>query len=262
MTPLITLTTDFGWRDPYAAAMKGVIHRIAPAARVEDLSHDIAPQDVFGAAFFAAGAMPFFPPGTIHVIVVDPGVGTPRLPMAADAGGMYFICPDNGVLSLFAREQRPCEVRAIENPAAMRDEISATFHGRDIFAPAAAHLAAGMAFTDLGPVIPDPVSLPVPEVHRAASGQLTGAVIHIDHFGNAITNIHRRDLAEEKTAAVRAGGTLFKRIHSAYGEVARGEVLALFGSSGYLEIAMRDGNAATALKLRKEDPVEVHCEKT
>jgi len=141
--PLVTLTTDFGHRDPYVAAMKGVLHQRCPAVHIEDLSHDLAPQDLIEAALFVEAAMPYYPPGTFHIVVVDPGVGTARRPLALKADGQYFICPDNGLMTLYL-QQHPLETaHVITNPAWMLPEVSATFHGRDIFASAAAMLASG-----------------------------------------------------------------------------------------------------------------------
>ncbi|MCC6490866.1 MAG: SAM-dependent chlorinase/fluorinase, partial [Candidatus Hydrogenedentes bacterium] len=191
MAPLITLTTDFGTRDAYAAAMKGVILSACPDARVIDLSHDIAPQDVFEGAMFVAEAVPCFPANSIHCVVVDPGVGTARLPIIVSAGEHTFVCPDNGLLTLFTRQHAIREARMIANPEFMRASISATFHGRDIFAPAAAALARGVPMQDAGERLTTLTMLEIPGVHTTADGIVAGVVMHVDRFGNAITNIHR-----------------------------------------------------------------------
>lgn len=180
--PLVTLTTDFGTRDPYVAAMKGVIATLCPPARIVDLSHELPAQDIHAAAFFLAGAVPYFPPETVHVIVVDPGVGTARLPLAVRAGGQYFVCPDNGLLTLVLRTLSLEAAYTIANPDFMRSNISATFHGRDIFAPAAASLAAGASIAEIGAPVEKLVPLDVPEP-RIAGGKVTGEIAHVDRFG-------------------------------------------------------------------------------
>lgn len=254
--PLITLTTDFGRRDPYVAAMKGVIYRGCPVAQVADLTHEIAPQDVREAARFVAEAMPFFRAGTVHVIVVDPGVGTSRKPILAVAGSQVFICPDNGVLSLFLRDHPMEAAFIIENPEFTRSLVSATFHGRDIFAYTAARIAAGIDVAGVGPRADHLVTLEwaIPTWDGEC---LTGEVVHIDAFGNAITNIHRRDLPHADSFAVDVGETRLRGIHETYACAAPKALLALFGSTGHVEIAVNLGSAAACLGLQAGAEVRI-----
>lgn len=255
--PLITLTTDFGVRDPYAAAMKGVIHRLCPKARIEDLTHAIAPRDVWEAAYFLAGAAPWFPRDTIHVAVVDPGVGTERRPLLVHAGGQYFIGPDNGIFSVALREFPLESAHVIENPAFMLHNVSPTFHGRDIFAPAAARLANGADAHDAGPVAKQLIALDIPEPSVRSGGVIEGEIVRVDRFGNAVTNIHRRLCAADSIYTVRAGGAAIPEISRTYGDRRAGELLALFGSSGYLEIAVNQGSATDAFTFHRGTPVHL-----
>ena len=257
MARLITLTTDFGTRDAYAATMKGVILSACPDARLIDLTHDIPPQDVFEAALFLAEAAPYFPAGTIHCVVVDPGVGTARLPIIASAGNHLFVCPDNGLLTLFTRQHPIHEARMITNPQFLRATISATFHGRDIFAPAAATLAHGVPMQEAGDKLTTLTMLEIPDVRKDQDSYLDGVVMHIDHFGNAITNIHRAHIGSKVITEVRAGQQRFTALHETYGDVEPGRALALFGSSDYLEIAVHRGNAREQLGLLRGTRVEV-----
>ena len=255
--PIVTLTTDFGRRDPYVASMKGVIRRSCPEVRIDDLSHEIAPQDRVEAALFAAAAFPHFPTGTVHCIVVDPGVGTARAPVVAAADGQRFVFPDNGLLSVFLRKHPLEEARRIENPDFMRDECSATFHGRDIFAPAAGKLAAGMPLEEAGPAIEKLVELALPEPAIDVSGIVSGCIIHVDRFGNCITNL-REPHIPDWDVHVCAGPLRLQGIQSTYGDVATGQALTYFGSSGRLEIAVSNGDAATVYQLKRGDRVVVY----
>ena len=258
MPAIVTLTTDFGTRDPYVAQLKGVLLAGCEGVRVHDLTHEIAPQDVLEGALFLAAAVPTFPPGTVHFAVVDPGVGTDRRAIAAGVGGQHVVCPDNGLLTLVARRAGVEEVRSIERSSLRREPVSATFHGRDLFAPVAAFLACGGALEELGPPVADPVELPLPRP-RSEDGRLLGEVLHVDRFGNAITNLGRSDLdtiAAAGPVRVEAGG---RRLWLArtYGDVAEGEALALIGSADLLEIAVRNGSAAATLGLDRGGKVVV-----
>lgn len=261
MSPLITLTTDFGTRDPYVASMKGVIATICPAAQVVDLTHEIAPQSILEGALFAAAACPCFPKDTVHVLVVDPGVGAEnpdgpvRLPIAVLAGGQCFVCPNNGLLTLVTRTYPFDEARAISNPRFMGDRISPTFHGRDVFAPAAARLAGGAPFADVGERLERLVELAIPRPALSPKGGMTGEVIHIDRFGNAVTNIHASAVGAGPIREVQAASLIVRGPMKTYGDVDPGQPLALFGSSGYLEIAVNRGNAAAEFGMRRGDPV-------
>ncbi len=255
--PVVTLTTDFGTRNPYVAAMKGVVLARCPGARVVDLSHEIAPQDVLEGALFLAAAVPHFPPGTVHVAVIDPGVGTARRAIAARLGAQTLVCPDNGLPTLLERALPPTAAHAITSRDFMRDDVSATFHGRDVFAPAGARLAAGAPLASAGPAVPlaDLVRLDVPTPHLDARGGAAGVVIHVDRFGNAITNLRATDLPALPDACV-AGGTRVRVVRT-YGDVPAGAPLALIGSSGLLEVAVNRGSAAKTLGLRRGDAVSV-----
>ena len=255
MDPLVTLTTDFGWRDPYVAAMKGVIATRCPAARVQDLSHELPAGDVFEAALFLAGAIPWFPPGAVHVVVVDPGVGTERRPVAARWRGQYLVLPDNGLLTFLARKLPVEQVRQIEHADCRLESVSATFHGRDLFAPTGAALACGFPFADVGRAVESPVMLSVPETRNEADG-VSGEVIHVDRFGNAITNIALAQIPEGGHAHV-SGVSDSLAISTTYGEVAEGEALALISSGGFLEIAVNRGHAAEQFGLRRGSRVHV-----
>ena len=261
MPPLVTLTTDFGTRDPYVAAMKGVLHSRCPDADIVDLGHSIERHSIVEAALFPAGSAPYFPPGTIHVIVVDPGVGTARHPIAVASEGSYFVCPDNGVLTLFLQRHSCDEIRVISNPDFMLKEVSGTFHGRDIFAPAAAELARGRPFGEIGEVLAHPRLLELRDARRTAAGELEGSIVHIDRFGNCMTNIARdqaddvRDAGSVRVAALRH---TFSGIKSCYGDVGQGEALVLWGSFQFLEIAVNGGSAAEALGLGVGDTVRLY----
>ncbi|MDR3570527.1 MAG: SAM-dependent chlorinase/fluorinase [Syntrophobacteraceae bacterium] len=248
--PVITLLSDFGLEDHYVAAMKGVILTICPGARPIDITHLIAPQDVRSAAFVLYSTHGYFPQGTIHLAVVDPGVGTERRPVAIRMGSSYFVGPDNGLFSLILKRETGWEARELDNVSFWRNPVSNTFHGRDIFAPVAAHLAAGAPFEMVGGVC-GLVSAPwgEPEVGKDS---VKGEVIHLDRFGNAITNVLLEVLekkAQAKKWEVLAGKGAVS-IQRSYAMVPTGEALALAGSTGFIEIAVNGGSAASKLELR------------
>lgn len=258
MPAIVTLTTDFGTRDPYVAQLKGVLLAGCEDVRIHDLTHEIAPQDVLEGALFLAAAAPTFPPGTVHLAVIDPGVGTDRRAIAASVGGQHVVCPDNGLLTLLARRAPIEEVRSIERASLRREPVSPTFHGRDLFAPAAAFLACGGALEGLGPPVADPVELPLPRPHHEG-GRLLGEVLHVDRFGNAITNLGRSDIEAitgGRTASIEAGGRQLPLART-YGDVAEGEALALIGSADLIEIAVRNGSAAATFGLVRGSEVVV-----
>jgi len=247
--PIITLLSDFGLRDPYVAEMKAVTLSICPTATIVDVSHGITKFDVRMGAFILATAAPHFPKGTVHVAVVDPGVGTERRPIVIEGEHSLYVGPDNGLLVLSAQREGINHVYEIANPKYMLKEVSRTFHGRDIFSPAAAHLANGVQPADFGAEIFDPVtpSFTKPTVQ---GGKIEGEAIHIDGFGNVVTNITLRDLSE---IGIREGGSLLLRLKdkdsnlkvcSAYGEVLRGMPLVILGSSGFLEVSVNQGDAS------------------
>jgi S-adenosylmethionine hydrolase len=244
---VITLTTDFGASDHFVGAMKGVILGIAPRARIVDITHEIAPYALSEAAFVIAQAWRYFPKRTIHVVIVDPGVGSARRPILAEAGGHYFIAPDNGVLSMIY-DAAPHKVRVISNPKLMRNEISRTFHGRDIFAPAAAHLARGVTAARFGKLIDDPVRFTT-KPSQVSKHKWSGTVLKVDRFGNLITNFHIGDFPEVKTRPVelRVGLETIHRLALTYAETGIGEVSAIVGSSGYIELSANQASAAQTL---------------
>ncbi len=266
---MITLTTDFGTRDGYVGIMKGVILRICPEVPLVDLTHEIPPQHVTEAALVLEGAAPFFPPGTVHLVVVDPGVGTSRRPLTLTTPDACYVGPDNGVFSLVwqaaCTRWSPAEVRAIElnEPSFWLPQVSATFHGRDIFAPVAAHLACGVAPERLGSPLAGITLLPFEEPQWETPNRLRGQVISVDHFGNALTSVTRAHL---ETAGPSPSGSvppglrvtvgvgetgvpaashlpLSLPLRTTYADVAPGEAVALIGSTGRLEIAQRNGHA-------------------
>ncbi len=246
---LVTLLTDFGRRDAYVAAMKGVILSRCPRTRIVDLSHEIPAQDVMAAALVLDEASRFFPKDTLHVVVVDPGVGTERRILAARAGGQDFLFPDNGVASLVL-DRAPAEaIVAVRNPAFLDATIAPTFHGRDIFAPVAAAMLNGLAMSKLGP---EPASMQLLDVPgcEAADGEVAGQVIYVDGFGNLVTNIPERLVregwADLDALAATCGGQPVGGFQAAYAFVEPGESLVLFGSAGRVEIAINRGRACDA----------------
>jgi len=260
-SPVITLLTDFGIRDAYVGIMKGVILGINPDARVVDLTHDIPPQQVRPAALILRSAVRFFPPGTIHVAVVDPGVGASRRPILIETDAGCLIGPDNGVLSLAAATLGRRAVRAIENETLFRHPVSQTFHGRDVFAPAAAHLSCGVGAESFGPPLETIVELAVPALRRAGS-TLTGEVIAVDHFGNLVTNIDADAILSFPAPAVSVSieGKRVAGPVRAYSAVPEGVALAIVGSWGMVEIAVRNGSAAQTFAAGPGTPVTVVVE--
>jgi S-adenosylmethionine hydrolase len=253
---LITLTTDFGASAPYAACLKGVILGINPAARLVDLSHEIPPQDVRHVAFFLAAAVPYFPPEALHVVVVDPGVGSDRALLFVEAGGRRLLAPDNGCWTLLPGAAAARVIRLAE-PRYWREPVSATFHGRDILAPVAAHLSLGTDPARLGPPVEQWVRLPMP-APRALMNGYRGQVIFIDDFGNIITNIPADSL--QKPDVLRVGETsLTKRFRwvRSYAEAEPKSLVVLASSTGLLEIAVTDGNAARRLRAKVGMPVTI-----
>jgi S-adenosylmethionine hydrolase len=260
--PVVTLLTDFGHQDAFVGIMKGVILRLCPTAALVDLCHETTAYDILGASFLLQSAVCFFPPGTIHVAVVDPGVGGPRRPIVAQIGGQLFVAPDNGVLSYPMASGAPRTIRAITAREYVLPEVSTSFHGRDIFAPVAGHLACGVPLERFGPEVGDPVVLPIPRPRPDPGGRLAGEVVWIDRFGNCITNIARKDFA-----ACRAGQTGRPRVMLAgrevgtvvqfFGEVGLGRGGAMFGSLDYLELFLNQGNLARQWAVVPGAPVIV-----
>jgi S-adenosylmethionine hydrolase len=255
--PVITLTTDFGQADGYVAAMRGAILSICPQAEVVDVSHEVRPQAVQQAAYLLAFVAPYFPPGTVHVAVVDPGVGTQRRAVAVHGGRALYVAPDNGLLGLVLAQDPPREAVDLVEARFHLPEVSATFHGRDIFAPAAAHLACGTDLHEMGPSIPvaDLCPLPPARLQRDEEGRWQAQVLHVDRFGNLITNLRAGEGPPSPT--IVAGGARIEGLSQTFADVAVGQLVAYKGSSGYLEIAVRQGSAARRLGLDVGDPVTI-----
>lgn len=244
---IITLTTDFGQADGYVGAMKGVILGLAPAARLVDLSHEVAPQDIRQAAHILRQAAPYFPAGTIHLAVVDPGVGSARRPLLVATAQAMFVGPDNGLFTC-ALDQPDARAYVLDRPAAWLPQVSRTFHGRDIFAPVAARLALGATPTELGTPIHDAVRLAQAAPQRLGNDRIEGSVVYVDRFGNLISDVPAAWLADGAWACEIAGRDLGALVAS-YAEAAPGALLALVSSGGTVEVAVRNGSAARALGL-------------
>jgi len=258
--PIITLLSDFGLKDPYVAEMKAVILSICPEARIVDISHEIEKFNIRMGAFVLASAAPYFPTGTVHVAVVDPGVGTKRRPIIVETKRCFYVGPDNGLLMLAAQKEGISHVYHVSNPRYMLPQVSRTFHGRDVFSQAAAHLARGCPPSEFGPEIHD-YALPEFAKPYVKKGGLLGEVLHIDDFGNIVSNISAVDLEK---MGVREGSLLHVKLRgktwalkfcSAYGEVPAKKPLGIIGSSDFLEISINKGNASKVFKAKIGDSV-------
>jgi len=258
---VITLTTDFGLKDPYVAEMKAVILSISPNATIVDITHEVEKFNIRMAAYVLTSATPYFPKGTIHVVVVDPGVGTKRRAILIQTKQGYYVGPDNGVLALAAKNQSIKHIYKIANPKLMLPKISNIFHGRDVFAPAAAHLANGTPPAEFGPEIHEVVAPKFVKVVRR-KGMLVGEVLHVDGFGNIITNLGEKelelmdvkDVVDMKLKDVRLKLPLCK----AYAEVETQKPLATIGSHNFLEVSINQGNAAQAFKIKSGEKVKLY----
>lgn len=247
---ILTLTTDFGQHGPYVAALKGTILGLAPSTNIVDVSHTIVPQNVLEGAFVLAGIVDSFPPGTIHLAVVDPGVGTERHLIAACVAGNWFILPDNGLISGVIRNRPLKEVREITNPAIRRREVAPTFHGRDILAPAAAFLLNGGDPSELGPIQERVIRLANFEPRSDDAGGLLGEVIFRDTFGNLVTNIPVDRLPpREEPISIQIASACVEGLSQTYGEQPSGTLVAVIGSTGWLEIAVVNGDAGRQLRV-------------
>lgn len=253
---IVTLLTDFGLDDPYVGVMKGALYQRYREARIVDLTHAIEPQNVEGAAFWIDAAFRYFPEGTVHVVVVDPGVGTARKPLLVSAHRHYFVGPDNGVFTRILRSGEGREVRSIDLARLGVDAPSATFHGRDIFAPAAGELASGYRWPpELGTLLSEWVRLELPKPERRGN-RLVGTVLTVDRFGNVITNISRRHVEEAMAPRVRVKLSVLGFFRT-YAEVAPGESFALINAFDRVEVAVREGSASEHFGLRRGDEVEL-----
>ncbi|WZO97096.1 SAM-dependent chlorinase/fluorinase [Isosphaeraceae bacterium EP7] len=255
---ILTLTTDFGSDGPYVAQMKGVVLGLAPSTQFVDVSHGISPQNIAEGAFVLSGLIDVFPAGTVHLAVVDPGVGTDRLPIAARIDGHWFVAPDNGLLGGLLTGRSVELIVELVNPALRRPVVSATFHGRDIFAPAAAHLLIGGDARELGPALTQLMSLPGLEPCEAPGGIL-GQVLYRDRFGNLITNVDARMLAG-RAWRIEIAGTTIDSFAPTYGESLPGTLIALFGSTDRVEVAVVNGDAAALLGAGPGTPVRFRLE--
>jgi S-adenosylmethionine hydrolase len=251
--PVIALLTDFGTSDPYVGMMKGVIAGICPEANVIDITHDVPAQDIRLGAFFLERACRYFPKATVFVAVVDPGVGTARAKIALEANDKYFVGPDNGILSLAARRYRAV---VLTRRSYFLPEASNTFHGRDVFAPVAAHLARGVSVSSFGPAKRRIVELPWPKPKRTRSA-LVGEIVSVDRFGNLITNIEPADWRSLRNPQLYAGDFRSSKLSKSYQSVPKGKLLLVFGGYGLLEIAAREASAAEALRLSRGAKVRV-----
>jgi S-adenosylmethionine hydrolase len=256
---ILTLTTDFGIRDAYVGAMKGVVLSLSPATTLVDISHEVTAQDVMEGAYVIASAYPYFPRGTVHLVVIDPGVGSDRRGIVVETRDHWFVAPDNGVLSSILDEGTACRIVSIENTDWFRDRVSATFHGRDIFAPVAAALLNGKDVGECGPSVEDPVKLHLWSA-KISQGTVEGRVVHVDQFGNCVTQIKREDMKRAGLSSgcrVTVGNHNLDGIGVAYSEVSEGSAIGLFGGRDTLEIAINGGNAAERLGIARGDKVSV-----
>ena len=255
---IITLTTDFGTTDHFVGVMKGVILGICPTAEIVDITHDITPFAIPEAAFVVSQTYPYFPAGTVHGVIVDPGVGSARRPILVQAGEQFFVGPDNGVFTrIFVREE--CTVRVITNGDLFREDISQTFHGRDIFAPVAAHLSAGVAPEEIGEQIDDYMRSTVGTAPvRTGKRIWTGAILKIDRFGNIITNFHRDELPDLtlRSFEMQVGFHKVDQMARSYAD-APTDLFAIVGSSGFVEVSCNQQSAAKLLGVGVGAPVEL-----
>jgi S-adenosylmethionine hydrolase len=258
--PFITLTTDFGLRDGFTGVLKGVIWSICPEAQIADISHAISPQNILEGAYVLWRAYAVFPPGTVHVAVVDPGVGTSRRALALRLGNYSFVGPDNGLFTPVIQDAEraggPVECVHLDNPKYWLPDVSHTFHGRDVFAPVAAHLARGVPLLDLGTAVEDPLRLELPRPERTAAGWRAHVTV-IDVFGNLTTDLPAREIAAADRPIFQIAGREVQGLVDSYGSRARGDLVALVDSENFVEIAVVNGSAAQLLGARLGDVVDV-----
>lgn len=258
----ITFLTDFGTADPYVAAMKGAALSVNPDVLLVDVSHEVLPHDIVGAAYVLAWSFRYFPPRTVHVAVVDPGVGSERRILAAEVQGHVLMAPDNGLLSIVLAQSPATRLVSVSNGAYFRHPVSMTFHDRDIFAPVAAHLTLGVDVGELGRPVSDPVPLAEAAPRRVADRVIEGTVVHVDRFGNLITNISRQDLAAldptgDAVLEVGIADATIEGVQRAYADVGVGRLLAVIGSSGLLEVSANRRSAADVLGVGRGAAVRV-----
>jgi len=252
-SPPIALLTDFGDADYFVGSIKGVILSVNPEATIVDVTHDVPPQDIEAAAFTLLAGYQSFPAGTIHVAVVDPGVGSGRRPVVVQAGSYLFVGPDNGIFSYICDREPNVKSFHVTNNKYFRQPVSATFHGRDIFAPVAAVLSLGVELQEMGKEISDPVRLKSVKPERLKNGKLKGRIIHIDHFGNCITNITRDDFTD--AGKLQIAGKTIKSFRRFFAEGGRDRLFGVWGSAGFLEIAANNTSAAEILGIERGEGV-------
>jgi len=255
--PIITLLTDFGTKDHYVASMKGVILSINPQCTLVDITHHVKPHDIEAGAFILSNAYSSFPKGTIHLCVVDPGVGGPRRPILIVTSNYFFVGPDNGLFTIVLWKEKVKQVVSLANRKYLLSQISTTFHGRDLFAPVAGHLSLGVEAKDFGEEVKSWAKL-IFRKPRVEGRKLMGEVLHIDAFGNLISNIEEGQFLQfvkDHPFIVKIGKKIIRGLRKGYWEVKKGETVALFGSGGLLEISIRDGSAQKMLKVKKGDSV-------
>jgi hypothetical protein len=256
--PILTLTTDFGLSDHYVGAMKGIILGICPQAQIVDITHDVTAYEITEGAYVIDQAYRSFPKKTVHVVVVDPGVGTARRPILMEAAGQYFIAPDNGVLSMiYLREKH--KIRLISSDTYFRKPVSQTFHGRDIFAPVGAHIAAGILPARMGKLIDDYLRPAFQKPVRTGKRTWNGQVLKIDRFGNIVTNYHVEEFPnlEARSFTFGVGSQQVSVVARNYAECGPGELFAIVGSSGYYEVSLSQASAARATGCAAGSPVEL-----
>ncbi len=253
---LITLITDFGYSDPFAGVMKGVILNICPEVRIVDITHHIAPQNIDEAAFKLKSSYAYFPKSTIHVVVVDPGVGTDRAVLGVQTDKYTFLAPDNGILKYIFHTHPDCKVYGITNPDYFLPNVSRTFHGRDVFAPAAAHLARGVTLSEMGEMTREYVRGKIASC-EVEGNRIEGQIVAFDRFGNGITNIEEEKIDKTKKIRIEIKSVKLDRLSQSYQAVSDGEPLAIIGSSGTIEIAVNRQSAKEKLNLQPGDSVTV-----
>jgi S-adenosyl-L-methionine hydrolase (adenosine-forming) len=256
--PIVTLTTDFGLADQYVGVMKGVILGICPDAQIVDISHDVTPHEIGEGGYIISQSWKYFPRKTVHVVVVDPGVGSLRRPILVEAGGHRFVAPDNGVLAPVYMAEEP-KARLIANDRYFLKPVSRTFHGRDIFAPVAAHLAAGVPAARFGKLIEDYLRPTSEKPHRCGKHTWMGKVLKLDRFGNIVTSFHVNDFPDldRRDFTVSVGPVQTSIFARNYTETSPGELFVILGSGGYYELSISQGNAARHIKCGIGGPVEL-----
>ncbi len=257
---LISITTDFGNLNGFTGTMKGVIYGIAPNAQIVDITHEIPAQDVRTGSIALWRAAPYFPPGTVHIAVIDPGVGTARRPIAAKLGDQFFVLPDNGLITPMLEDAQAAGEEVVivhlDKPQYWLPTVYTTFHGRDIFAPSGAHLATGMELEDMGSLISDPVLNPLPKPSKTEQG-FNANIIVIDVFGNCSTNLRVSQVPDLAKTTLKVAGQTIEGIIPSYGHRQASDLVAVTDSEGFVEIAVVNGNAAHSFDIKLDDPVEI-----